>query len=197
MNKPKSASGSRWVVVALLLIFFAPVLTAIFLVQSGWSPASHTNRGELIAPPQQLQPGTLNPVGEDGDGQALRGTWTLLQLWPTACDGDCQALMDELGRVHLALNKDMDRVTRALILPDGVPMPELADAVRGFSVAAGTLEEWGAGAGGVQLLDPRGYRMMRYPLPLDASGLLNDLEHLLRLSDEEQERRMAGEEVAQ
>jgi hypothetical protein len=39
------------------------------------------------------------------------------------------------------------------------------------------------------IVDYRGFHVMRYAAPLDAAGLLDDLEKLLRLSKEEAERR--------
>ena len=39
----------------------------------------------------------------------------------------------------------------------------------------------------VSLVDTRGFQMMRYQTPLDASGMLSDLRHLMRLSNEELE----------
>jgi len=46
------------------------------------------------------------------------------------------------------------------------------------------------------IVDYRGYHVMRYAQPLDASGLLDDLDKLLRLAKEEAERRAAEEAMS-
>lgn len=72
------------------------------------------------------------------------------------------------------------------VIPMTAPMPAVAALTRvdGTGIAA-------------NIIDYRGYHIMRYREPLDGSGLLNDLERLLRVAKEEAERRAREEALAQ
>lgn len=191
-----SRRGNRWTLPLLIVLFVGPVLAAYILWYGGWQPGATTNRGELIQPPQGARFGQLVPTGDAPPAEELLpGHWGLALLWPGDCGEDCRRTLGQMARVHVALNKDIDRVHRLLIVPQGAQAPhDIGRAGFVYRAPEGLLETWTGGGAEVQLVDPQGFRMMRYPLPLDASGLLDDLERLLRLSDEKLERLVGGEE---
>jgi hypothetical protein len=187
---------NRTWLILLFLLFFIPPVVAWLLVLGGWRPPGATHRGVLIQPPAAIA--ELPLTGSDGtplEQSRFDGQWSLLLLVAGACDEACVYTLDRLVRVHISLNKDADRVQLLLVQPEGAAAP--AELPRGLLTAQAppaVLERLiiedstDAVPSAVQLVDPYGFRMMSYPAPLDAQGLLKDLRHLLRLSNEEIER---------
>lgn len=181
----------------IALAFFGPTVVALVLVESGWRPGGRVNHGELVNPVEPMAALPLAESGAPADPALWLGRWSLLLSSAQACASRCEETLSLLGRVHVALNKDQDRVQVGLVLPGGTGFPALPERVLRLHAPAPLLRDWaelaGAGEDGmtVQLVDYRGQRMMSFPTPLDGSGLLKDLRRLLRLSKEEVERMSA------
>jgi hypothetical protein len=189
---------SRRRLILIFLLFFGPLLAAWLLILNGWRPLGTTNHGTLVQPPAPVAELPLmrgDRTAALGEGPFL-GRWSMLLVLDGPCDDACLYTLDRMVRVRVALNKDADRVQMLLVLPEVVPAPQLPpggpDLLRLPRGVAAELAEAAPAAGGVpsavHLVDPYGFRMMRYSPPLDAQGLLKDLRRLLRLSDEEIER---------
>lgn len=163
-------------------IFFVPLAVATWLYfSSGWRPAPGAQHGELVDPPRALP------------SAALRGSWSLLLLLAGPCDPACVASLEEMGRVRLALDKDIPRVRRVLLHDGSCCEPGLAAlAAPDLRVLAATGAEGAslralfppAADGGrrIYIVDPHGNLVMGYPSAGSGRGLLKDLERLLRLS---------------
>lgn len=193
---------NRIKLVLIFLLFFGPTLAAWILFESGWRPGGTVNHGQLVEPVQPA--GELNLTDEQGQPMGhdqFIGHWSMLLSSSEPCGEPCMETLNQLGRVHVALNKDMDRVQPGLILPTQAPMPELPARVWQLRADPAQLEALAAGSESgimaVHLFDFRGMRMMTYPVPLDASGMLKDIRRLLRLSNEEAERLQKQREAAQ
>jgi hypothetical protein len=177
---PDRRKGRRQLLL-LALLFFAPLAAAMWLYfSSGWRPQSGAQHGMLIDPPRALP------------SEALRGSWSLVLLHGGPCDPACVASLEEMGRVRLALDKDIPRVRRVL-LHDGAccePLPVLAEPDVLVLAAAGEdgsalrarFPPVGGEATGIYIVDPHGNLVMGYPSAGAGRGLLKDLERLLRLS---------------
>lgn len=177
----------------LAALFIVPLATAIFLYYaSGWRPAVGAH-GELIDPPRPLTvSGLMLRDGRPASADVFEGKWSLVHDAGSACDGQTRALLDELARVRLALDKDIIRVRRVLLHQGSCDSTEFrsrdADLLVLAAVGpAGTafrsqfplaLEE----GHGIYIVDPHGNLMMAYPAAGEAAGMLKDLERLLRLS---------------
>jgi hypothetical protein len=180
----------------LLLIaslFAVPVITAVVLYQSAaWRP-SVNSQGTLVDPPRPLAAAGLR-LADDRNvpATALQGRWSIVRPVTGDCGKRERALVEELARVRLALDKDADRVRR-VIIHDGACAgvefergePDLQ--VYGAPGSAGTrfLAQFPPavdGATGLYIVDPFGNLMMSYPAAGSARSLLRDLERLLRLS---------------
>jgi hypothetical protein len=170
-------------------LFVVPLVTAIVLYRSvDWRPLVNA-QGTLIDPPRPL---VLAGLGEaDGaavPADAFEGRWSVIR--PVA--GDCgvreRALLEELARVRLALDKDAERLRRVLVHDGGCAPADFAPGdtdLRVYSADAGFLAQFPPavdGATGIYVADPHGNLMMSYPATGSARGLLKDLERLLRLS---------------
>ena len=178
---PERRRGRRTLLV-IAAVFLAPLAAAMWLYySSGWRPLPATQHGMLIDPPRALPPG------------ALRGSWSLVLLHAGPCDAACVASLEELGRVRLALDKDIVRVRRVLLHDGGCcdpGIPLLADP--DVLVLAAVDAEGGVpralfppvpGATEcVYIVDPHGNLVLGYPSTGAGRGMLKDLERLLRLS---------------
>lgn len=174
-------------------IFFVPVVAAFFLYfSSDWRPPPEPN-GALIDPPRPLPAARLVlPNGRAARRDILRDRWFLVHPVEGRCDERCLALLEELGRVRLALDKDAPRVRRVLLhtglcCSDEFPLRDQDLLVLGATGRKGdefrALFPPEAGGGpGIYIVDPQGNLMMSYPATGSAQGLLEDLERLLRLS---------------
>lgn len=162
-------------IVLVALLFAAPLLAALALRLTGWEPATTGNHGELVEPPVELAAGTVPG--------SLRDHWLVVGVTRPDCRSECIALADSLRRVRRALGEDGDRVK--LVLTGLEHRPDvLRDAP--LSIVPATLRD-GLGSAGLDLaagsvivIDPRGFVMMRYAPGFASSGLLDDLQRLVR-----------------
>lgn len=185
-----------WALILLLASFLVPAAVAWTLFFSGWTPPGTGNHGDLVQPPHHLEGELRTVAGEPVTNSDLRGHWTMLVLSDGPCAETCAERLDQTRRVRLALAQNADRVRRVLVLPPEAPLPAdtLLEAHGDLTIYHGRgllPEDTGAASDNglhVSVLDTRAYRMMAYPEPLDAGGLLQDLKHLLRLSNVDLER---------
>ena len=173
-------------------LFIVPLVTAILLYySSGWQPAVNA-QGTLIDPPRALEvAGSTLSDGRPADAGVLRDRWSI--VYPAAaCDEHTEAVLDQLRRVRLALDKDAPRVRRVLLHDgacSGVAFPSrdadlLVLAAAGPQVRAllAAFPPAVDGTTGIYVVDPHGNLMMSYPASGSTRGLLKDLERLLKLS---------------
>lgn len=197
MTEDRSAlRRSRMKILLVALLFFGPALVAWILILNDWRPGGTTNAGILVQPPAAVADAVLVQAGGAPVTEELfAGRWTVAVAASGSCGEICRSTLDLVRRVHIALNKDQGRVQLGLVLPleaAGPDLPEQGPLL--LRAPAPQLELWHAAAQtpppqvSVHIIDPRGFRILAYPAPLDGSGLLKDLRRLLRLSNEDIER---------
>lgn len=192
MRQGRRQSGQRQLLLVASL-FIVPLAAAVLLYHSSaWRPVVNAE-GKLIEPPRPLATRGLDLAdGRVAPADVLVGRWSLVH--PAArCDARTRALLEELQRVRLALDKDAPRVRRVLLHSGACAAAHAAsrDAdllVLSASGVAGesTLAQFPRardGTHGIYIVDPQGNLMMSYPATGSARGLLKDLERLLRLSN--------------
>ena len=86
--------------------------------------------------------------------------------------------MHQLRQLHILLNKDADRVQRALVTEPGA-RPGLLEDYPGATHLTGSLERLREG---VYIVDPIGNLGLHYPLEDAGKPVLTDLKKLLKLS---------------
>jgi len=132
---PRPAGNPRRVVIALAMLFFAPVAVAFILYYGiGWSPGGRVNYGELVRPPVPLPDLALPRAAEPGPDAAggagnagtasqpavtspgfLKGKWTLLYLGAGGCSAGCRTDLYNTRQVRAALGADRERVQRVFL----------------------------------------------------------------------------------
>jgi hypothetical protein len=187
---PRHRSRQRRALIALALLFFAPLALAFILYYGiGWRPGGRVNHGDLVEPPVPL-PDPALPAAP-----ILRGKWTLLYFGPGSCPAACRTDLYNTRQVRAALGADRERVQR-VFLAEGeccdrewlrVQQPDLIMVRASAATAplAAILERAARGpapADRVYLIDPLGNLMMSYALDARPKGMLEDLKKLLRLS---------------
>ena len=185
-------SGRRQLLLVASL-FLVPVIAAIALYFStDWRPIVNT-QGTLIDPPHTLSAaGLFLPDGRPAPADQFEGVWSI--VYPAAeCSARTEALLDELRRVRLALDKDAPRVRRVLLHAGGCAGVQAPSGETDLVVLAASGAEGAAllaqfppaidGGPGIYVVDPHANLMMSYPAAGSARGLLKDLERLLRLSN--------------
>ncbi|MCB1773352.1 MAG: hypothetical protein KDI88_07015 [Gammaproteobacteria bacterium] len=196
------AQAQRRSRVQLLLIFglflIPPVgawITWQYLGDHGVSDT--TNAGTLVSPARPVRVDGLEVAdGKAFDAAGLRGRWTYVVFAPQGCDDRCEQQLYLTRQVRMAMNKDVRRVQRLLVLgnaPDTGFVRQL-DAEHSdlhWVVQAGADQRFadqfrGAGysGNGAQyfLLDPLGNLMMFYDLSTPTKGMMKDLQKLLKIS---------------
>lgn len=183
---------SRISLLALVAIALLPVLGAyvLYFFVPGFVPGSFSNNGTFIEPPVQLQ-------AVSSELAANEGKWTLLlPLEDTRCDVSCEEMLYVARQVNVALGKDSERVQRAL-LQQPVSLSGDTDALlrieypkmRRFQLDSAAFEKLSEIAdnqdiaGRIYLADPNGNIMMFFEPGQAGGDILDDLKHMLRLSN--------------
>jgi len=178
-RNPDAAAGRGRLKLLLLAAFFALPVAASFLVW--WldlAPGAAGNYGTLLAP----RPVALAPVA------ALKGRWILVQFDGGACDAACERKLYLMRQVRRAQGREMQRIERLWLVPDGVaPRAELRSAIEGTVVApageaASAFPAERSPRDHVYVIDPLGNLMLRFPRDPEPMRVIKDLKQLLRAS---------------
>lgn len=181
---------NRLLLLLIAFICLVPLVLAHLLYRNPqWLSERSVNYGRLVAPPVPVGE-TLRALGS-GEAGGLGGRWLLLVVSGTkGCDAECASSLDNVGRVHALLNKDIARLRRGLLVWPGAPAPAASPAPD-VPLLSLTPEAWGvvqsrmggqAEAGAVLLLDPLRNWVLWYDPAFDPFGLLKDVQRLLRIS---------------
>jgi cytochrome oxidase Cu insertion factor (SCO1/SenC/PrrC family) len=194
-------AGNRRTLWILLVVFLVPWLLGtglyFYFKETGIRPDT-ASKGTLIEPARPLEPFALSALdGETFGLEDLRGHWTLVYIAPSICADPCLQNLYHMRQVRIALNKDMGRVQRLLVLTDSERLESLRpvlereypqmETVTGSQQALAEMTDQflGTGAhreGWIYLVDPLGNLMMGFPPDLDPRGMLKDLKKLLKYS---------------
>ena len=180
---PGRRRRGRLQLIMILAVVIGPMILASAMYQwRFWVPETRSYHGELIGTGQ-----TRADLGVSG-AQELR--WQLLVTVPGACDADCKQLVFLARQIHIGLNRDTARASHALA--SALPLADDYDALlrlefpqlsryrlepQAYAETAGKVE-------GAQLwiVDPHGNLVLRYDSRSKGKAILNDLRHLLKIS---------------
>ncbi|HYX74021.1 MAG TPA: hypothetical protein VE819_04990 [Steroidobacteraceae bacterium] len=192
----------------LAALFLLPLALAFFIYYgTGWRPSAHVNHGQLIAPARALPAVALPHVdletpGDTGTERDVRipaaaapafgKNWALVYIGAGDCDASCRESLYVMRQTRLALNNDMTRVARVLLVSGACcDRAFLAREHAGLQVldasgpAARPLLAQFPSANrehSLFIVDPLGNLVMSYDARGNPRGLLEDLKKLLALS---------------
>lgn len=182
-------NSARMQLLLIALVFFGPLLVAAWLYYGGHMSRSSggTNHGALLEP-------IVNLGDELPDSELLAhddGQWLLLYVTREECGADCKQALYTTRQLRAMLGRDTNRMTRVFLRgetpPDTVFLtaehPDLItieDA--SLSGLLNNKRPENLPAGGYYLIDPLGNLVMYFRPDIDPSDMVDDIEHLLRLS---------------
>lgn len=140
-----------------------------------------TNNGEFVDPPMRLT--DLDLVTEAGAPLGDSEQWWLLVNADSVCDADCEHALLQTRQLHILLNKEASRVSRALVSDGSIaadehlaPYPKVLHLLAPPETSDGLLRR------GIYIVDPIGNLVFFYPLSDAGKPVLDDLKKLLKLS---------------
>ncbi|MHA6198182.1 hypothetical protein ACX3YG_27880 [Pseudomonas wadenswilerensis] len=180
---PRGRAKGRLQLILILLVVIGPMMlaTGMYKLQF-WVPDGRSYHGEMIGDGK-----TLADLGV----QAEDGRWQLLVSAPKDCAVDCQQLVYLARQLNIGLGRDASRATHALASVEPVSgaylgkleseYPQLQryplDATRYGALAPNRSEAQ------LWIVDPHGNLVLRYDARVKGKDVLNDLRHLLKLSN--------------
>lgn len=200
MSEQQSGSGARqrWILPALALLFFGPLVAAwvFYLAGDDWRPGAAVNHGRLVTPPVLLESTLLPPALEQSSASVFRQTWSLVVVGDGVCEAGCVAAVDKARRVRLALREKSTRVQRVLLhagaLPDTriftahaeglVTVDVTTDAGKELLVRFNAADPASNASWQTYIVDPLGNVLMVFAPDYEMQGMLADLKRLLKLS---------------
>ena len=202
-NPGKLRARNLRTLAALAGLFLLPLAMAFLLYYgTGWRPSAHVNHGQLITPARPLPAVALPRIDLQTTGDvrtpapavpAFGKGWALVYIGAGDCDASCREALYAMRQTRLALNNDMTRVARVLLVSGACCDREfLAREHAGLQVldarapAAQALLAQFPDAHREHTLfivDPLGNLVMSYDARGNPRGLLEDLKKLLALSN--------------
>lgn len=176
--------GRRQLLLMIALFLLPPIAAWIawnYLGERG--VASTTNNGSLISPARPLA----------RYDELFTGRWLYVVYGNEGCDAACQQQLYVTRQTRIAVNKDMQRVRRLLLL-DAPAEQSLAErlesehqdllvaVVNKETRAQFQGENFDTRGGQFFLVDPLGNLMMFYSADAEPRGVLRDLQKLLKIS---------------
>ncbi|NIE75796.1 hypothetical protein F3J44_17140 [Pantoea sp. Tr-811] len=181
-DRSKPRARGRLQLILILLVVLGPMVLATCMYKlQFWVPDGRSYHGAMIG--NGLSRADIGIAGEDE-------RWQLLVSAPQACTEDCQRLVYLVRQIQVGLGRDASRASHALATAQplnaeyqallGREYPQLQryplDAQR-YSQKVGEV--------GPQLwiVDPHGNLVLRYDAKVNGKHVLDDLRHLLKLSN--------------
>ncbi len=156
---------------AVVLVFVLPLVLAVGLyVSRAYWPLESKTHGELLTPVQSLP---LNFAAEPR-------VWRIVLVRPDCLDAACKLELAKIVSVHEATGKDFDRVASVLVTFTHEVDKKLLENFK--EVSWFELHSAESVDTGVFIMDPDGYLILKYALDAQGADLLQDLRHLLKVS---------------
>ncbi|KMN17415.1 hypothetical protein [Pseudomonas weihenstephanensis] len=178
-----SRRRGRLQLLLILLLTLGPMVLATGMYKlKFWVPDSRSYHGEMIG---------------NGQGRAALGVqtqesrWQLLVTAPRTCAVDCQQLVYLARQIQVGLGRDASRATHALAMAQPLADDYAAVLQREYpqlqryplDLPSYTQGAQGNGAAQLWIIDPHGNLVLRYDPRVKGKDVLNDLRHLLKLSN--------------
>ncbi|MGF6152786.1 hypothetical protein [Pseudomonas fluorescens] len=173
----------RWQLVLILLMVIGPMIlaTGMYKLQF-WVPEGRSYHGELIGNGKSRA---------DLGVQADEDRWQMLVTTPQDCSVDCQQLVYLARQIQVALGRDASRASHALAVAQPLSADYEAKLKREYpqlqryplDLSTYTKNVQGKGSAQLWIIDPHGNLVLRFDPTVKGKDLLNDLRHLLKLSN--------------
>jgi hypothetical protein len=146
-----------------------------------WVPEGRSYHGAMIGNGQSRA-----DIGIAGEDQR----WQLLVSAPAACAEDCQRLVYLVRQIQVGLGRDASRASHALAAAQPLASDYQALLTREYPQlqrysldAQRYLRQVGEAGPQLWIVDPHGNLVLRYDAKVNGKHVLDDLRHLLKLSN--------------
>ncbi|AZD05533.1 hypothetical protein C4K26_0092 [Pseudomonas chlororaphis] len=180
---PHNRRRGRWQLLLIVAMVIGPMIlaTGMYKLQF-WVPESRSYHGELIGNGQSRA---------DIGVQADETRWQILVTAPRDCAVDCQQLVYLARQIQISLGRDASRASHALAAAQPLDADYQAKLQREYpqlqryplDLPTFTKGASDQGAPLLWIIDPHGNLVLRYDARVKGKDLLNDLRHLLKLSN--------------
>ncbi|CAI8819971.1 hypothetical protein [Pseudomonas chlororaphis] len=180
---PHNRRRGRWQLLLIVAMVIGPMIlaTGMYKLQF-WVPESRSYHGELIGNGQSRV---------DIGVQADETRWQILVTAPRDCAVDCQQLVYLARQIQISLGRDASRASHALAAAQPLDADYQAKLQREYpqlqryplDLPTFTKGANDQGAPLLWIVDPHGNLVLRYDARVKGKDLLNDLRHLLKLSN--------------
>ncbi|AIS15808.1 hypothetical protein JM49_30220 [Pseudomonas chlororaphis subsp. aurantiaca] len=180
---PHNRRRGRWQLLLIVAMVIGPMIlaTGMYKLQF-WVPESRSYHGELIGNGQSRA---------DIGVQADETRWQILVTAPRDCAVDCQQLVYLARQIQISLGRDASRASHALAAAQPLDTDYQAKLQREYpqlqryplDLPTFTKGANDQGAPLLWIVDPHGNLVLRYDVRVKGKDLLNDLRHLLKLSN--------------
>lgn len=180
---PHNRRRGRWQLLLIVAMVIGPMIlaTGMYKLQF-WVPESRSYHGELIGNGQSRA-----DIGVRAD----ETRWQILVTAPRDCAVDCQQLVYLARQIQISLGRDASRASHALAASQPLDTDYQAKLQREYpqlqryplDLPTFTKGASDQGAPLLWIVDPHGNLVLRYDARVKGKDLLNDLRHLLKLSN--------------
>ena len=187
MSENRTGRG-RLQLLLIAAVFFGPLLVATWMYQSGpLAPEGRSNYGELLEPVTRLD----DVVPESPAIEVAAGHWLMLYANEGHCDDTCFEALYKMRQTRQMLGREMERLQRVFLHGESSPDRVVLEGEHPGLITitdkrlASLLEAKRPGdapPGGIYLIDPLSNLVMYFPPDLDPRDMVDDMKHLLKLS---------------
>ena len=182
----------RLALVAIALMFFVPIFVSWYLVFfSDYKDGIKTvNNGVLISPIINLSNLDMRSFSDDKTYSQDR-TWILAFLIKQECNKLCQENLYQIRQIRLAIGKDQDKLERLVLSKASLDWDNYKKEYPGQKYIDSSMINFDRivsafksnpelKADSIYLIDPYGNLMMQYKNGTEPTGIIKDIERLIR-----------------
>ena len=181
-ERSKPRARGRLQLILILLVVLGPMILATCMYKlQFWVPEGRSYHGAMIGNGE-----TRTDIGIAGEDQR----WQLLVSAPAVCAEDCQRLVYLVRQIQVGLGRDASRASHALAAAQPLGSDYQALLQREYPQlqrypldAQRYLQKVGEAGPQLWIVDPHGNLVLRYDAKVNGKHVLDDLRHLLKLSN--------------
>lgn len=175
----------RLQLIAIMLVFLAPMVVAFALRLADWQPDKLRNNGILVQPPQDISTDAPKAAVDAAFGwKDTQYRWTLVLLAGPGCAQSCLQRLADAEKIWSLMTQKATRLRLAVVGVEATP--ELREKFRRLEFVQSSaaplqaLTPAAADTVAAVVVDPAGLLMLRYEPGYDPAGVRQDLSRLIR-----------------
>ena len=175
----------RLQLIAIMLVFLAPMAVAFGLRLSQWQPSQLRNNGILVQPPQDIGGDAVRAATDPAFAwKDTQYRWTLVLIVGPDCAAVCEQRLLDADKIWSLMTQKATRLRLAAVGVAATPalrerLPRIA-FVESQAPPLLALRPAAADSVAAAVVDPAGLLMLRFEPGYDPAGVRQDLSRLIR-----------------